>query len=120
MNFLYFRHTETFTEIQGYVSETCFPVVSVDVIRQNVDGNTRLLVGNIFLLFLLMYPDLEGRKYNVLFQKHFFFSACAVVVFSLPFSLLQDRLICCDRAFFYNLYQTYTVRLRNLCFITIV
>ena len=92
---------------------------------RNVHGNTRLCFGNMFsccfrwrnktecrrkyevtcrkhfiFLFLLMYPDLEGRKYNVLFQKHFFFvSACAVVVFFLPFSLLQDRLICCDRAF---------------------
>ena len=38
-------------EIQGYVPETRFFLVSVDVIRQNVDGNTRLLFGNRFLSY---------------------------------------------------------------------
>ena len=51
-NFLYFhRRNQTlrFTEIQGYVPETRFSLVSVDVIRQNADGNTSLLFGNRFL-----------------------------------------------------------------------
>ena len=37
-------------EIQGYVPEIRFSLVFVDVIRQNVDGNTRLLFGNRFSL----------------------------------------------------------------------
>ena len=40
-----------FTEIQGHVPETPFSLVSVDLIRQHVDGNTGLLFGNIFLSY---------------------------------------------------------------------
>ena len=51
-------------EIQGYVPETRFFLVSVDVIRQNVDGNTRLLLGKRL--------DLEGTETLDFFLEIFF------------------------------------------------
>ena len=63
-------------EIQGYVPETRFFLVSVDVIRQNVDGNTRLLLGNRFLscFILLTNSDLEGTETLDFFPEILFFS----------------------------------------------
>ena len=51
-----------------------FSLVSVDVIRQNVDGNTSLLFGNrFFSCFCWRIQTKRGLKHQVLFQRHFFF-----------------------------------------------
>ena len=84
--------------MQRYVPETRFSLVSVDVIRQNVDGNTRLLFGNrFFVLFLLTNSDLEGTETLDFVPETLFFlvsfiyrTLSALVILDLPFPL-QDR-----------------------------
>ena len=61
-------------EIQGYVPETRFFLVSVDVIRQNVDGNTRLLFGNDFCLISADEFRLRGDGNTRFCSRNTFFS----------------------------------------------
>ena len=60
--------------MQGYVPETRFSLVSVDVIRQNVDGNTRLLFGNDFCLISVDEFRLRGDGNTRFCSRNTFFS----------------------------------------------
>ena len=83
--------------MQGYVPETRFSLVSVDVIRQNVDGILSYFSETIFVLFLLTNSDLEGTETLDFVPETLFFlvsfiyrTLSALVILDLPFPL-EDR-----------------------------